>query len=278
MPFIGSEALASGSLNRHQLRTRFTALCPDVYFSSQASPVLRDRITAAWLWSRRTGVVAGLSAAALHGAKWIADDAPVELVCSNPRPPHGVITRRCRLLTGESQLVSGLPVTTAARTAFDVGRQGRVDKTVARIDALMQATNVTVAEITELAARHPGVRGFRQLEVVLELADSGSQSPRETSLRLLLMRNGFPRPQTQIPVLAQDGRPLAYLDMGWPELMVAVEYDGDHHRSDRRQYVSDIRRYELLEKMGWIVVRVVAEDHPADILRRVRDAVAVRRS
>jgi very-short-patch-repair endonuclease len=55
--------------------------------------------------------------------------------------------------------------------------------------------------------------------------------------------------------------------------MVAVEYDGDHHRTDRRQYVKDIRRLEMLDRMGWIVVRVVAEDGPANILRRVRAAL-----
>ena len=65
--------------------------------------------------------------------------------------------------------------------------------------------------------------------------------------------------------------------MGWHDRMVAVEYDGDQHRTDRRQYVKDIRRIEMLERMGWIIVRVVAEDRPADILRRVRAALAAPR-
>lgn len=48
--------------------------------------------------------------------------------------------------------------------------------------------------------------------------------------------------------------------------MVAVEYDGDHHRSDRHQYVKDIRRRERLERQGWIIITVVAEDRPAEIV------------
>jgi very-short-patch-repair endonuclease len=32
--------------------------------------------------------------------------------------------------------------------------------------------------------------------------------------------------------------------------MVAIEYDGDQHRTDRRQYVKDIRRYEMLERLA----------------------------
>jgi very-short-patch-repair endonuclease len=70
-----------------------------------------------------------------------------------------------------------------------------------------------------------------------------------------------------------DGVPIAYLDLGWEESMVAVEYDGDQHRVDRRRYVKDIRRLEVLERMGWLIIRVVAEDHPTDIVRRVRCAL-----
>jgi uncharacterized protein DUF559 len=71
-----------------------------------------------------------------------------------------------------------------------------------------------------------------------------------------------------------DRIPVAYLDMGWREWMVAVEYDGDQHRIDRRQYVKDIRRQEMLDEMGWTIVRVVAEDAPGAVLRRVRAAIA----
>jgi very-short-patch-repair endonuclease len=60
--------------------------------------------------------------------------------------------------------------------------------------------------------------------------------------------------------------------------MVAVEYDGDQHRLDRRQYVKDIRRGEALERLGWLVIRVIAGDEPADNVRRVRDALDYRAS
>ena len=119
-----------------------------------------------------------------------------------------------------------------------------------------------------------GRRGFGALEAALELVDPGAQSPRESYLRLLFIDAGLPRPQTQIPVLGVDRIPIAYLDMGWQEWLVAVEYDGDQHRSDRRQYVKDIRRTERLQEMGWTIVRVVAEDSPAAVLRRVRAAIA----
>lgn len=75
-------------------------------------------------------------------------------------------------------------------------------------------------------------------------------------------------------MLGADGLPFAYLDLGWAESLVAVEYEGDHHRTDRRQFAKDIQRMEMLAEMGWTVIRVVAEDRPASIVRRVRDALA----
>jgi very-short-patch-repair endonuclease len=57
---------------------------------------------------------------------------------------------------------------------------------------------------------------------------------------------------------------------------VAAEYDGDQHRSDRRQYVKDIRRREMVDEFGWQVVRVVAEDRPVDVIDRIYNALRRR--
>jgi hypothetical protein len=275
-PFIGSEALASGALSRHQLRSRYRAVFPNVYVSNDAQLPLERRIFAAWLWSGRRGRIVGAAAAALHKSKWIPDDVPIELNHTNARPPRGILTRRDALLEGETQVMCGRTVTTPERTAFDIGRRGAIRSAVVRLDALARATGFKVDDVLSIAKCHPCSPGLRRLEAALALVDAGSASPRESYLRLLLIDGGLPRPQTQIPVLADDGIPLAYLDMGWEEQMVAVEYDGDQHRTDRRQFVKDLRRHEMLERMGWTVVRVVAEDRPAGILHRVREALADR--
>ena len=249
-----------------------------MYLPKQLKPSLEQRIVAAWLWSGRRGTIAGTSAAALHGAKWIDENVPVELVHVSPRAPQGVVTHRDVLLEGEVQTLAGRSVTTPERTAFDIGRRSLPRTAVAGLDALARATGFKVDDVLSIARCHPGARGLRQLETVLEVVDPGAQSPRESYLRLLLIEAGLPRPRTQIPVLGADGLPIAYLDMGWPDLMVAVEYDGDHHRLDRRQYLKDIRRMELLERLGWLIIRVVVEDRPAEIVRRVQSALEARRS
>jgi hypothetical protein len=244
---------------------------PDVYVDRDLEMTLEVRATAAWLWSHREGVIAGLSASGLHGAKWIDDRLPIELLWSNARRPRGVRTFDYRLAADEFVACGGLRVTTEVRTAFDIGRRGRLEAAVARLDALGNATGLAADEVRRHAARHRGARGLRQLEAALELYDASAASPKETWLRLLLIGAGFPRPQTQIPVVGESGRQY-YLDMGWEDVMVAVEYDGDQHRVDRPQFVKDIQRLEDLRDLGWIVIRVVAENTPSDIIGRTHRA------
>jgi Protein of unknown function (DUF559) len=277
-PFVGSEAVAGGLLRPHHLRSRFQSVFPNVYVRRDQQLTTRQRAAAAWLWSHRQGVIAGLTAAALHGSKWVDASMPVELVWSNARPPRALRTHNFGLATTEVSLAEGLPATTPARTAFDLGRLKPVGLAIAQLDALTAATGLKVCEVTDLAERHPGARGLRRLETVLDYVDSGAQSPKETWLRLLLIRAGLPRPTTQIPVVSADGSRQYYLDMGWEEVMVAVEYDGEQHRTDRWQYARDIKRSEQLERLGWLVIRVIATDRADEVVRRVRDALAGRRS
>jgi hypothetical protein len=147
---------------------------------------------------------------------------------------------------------------------------------VAGIDALARAIEVKAADVELLARRYPGRRGVARARQAIELFDAGAQSPKESWLRVVLIQAGLPRPQTQIPVRDEFGNPFAYLDMGWEGVKVAVEYDGEQHRSDRRQYAWDVRRLETLERLGWIVIRVLAGDRPAEVLGRVRAALARR--
>jgi hypothetical protein len=273
--FIGSEAVRLGQVSPYRLRTRYRAIYPDVYVSSFATPSLRTRCTAAWLWSRRRGVLAGLAAAAQHGSQWIGDDEPIELIWRNPHPPAGVITRNLRIEADEITHVAGVPVTAAARTAFDLARQLHVGEAVARIDALLRATPFSPEEVLLLAKRYPGARGLRRLRSALPRVDPGAASPKETWLRLLLIEAGLPAPTTQIPV-QENWRLVACLDMGWEQYKVAAEYDGDHHRANRGQYARDQQRLRRLGELGWIVVRVIAEDEPEDVVRRVRRALSRR--
>ncbi len=109
-PFIGSEAVASGLVTPHALRSRFVKIHPDVYVPANTALTAGLRAQSAWLWSRRRGVVAGRSAAALYGTKWIDDRAPAELLDDYRRPPGGIHTWSDRLGGDEIQTFAGMPV------------------------------------------------------------------------------------------------------------------------------------------------------------------------
>jgi hypothetical protein len=276
-PFIGSEAIASGDMARSTLRSQYTKVFHDVYVSAgtELTPPVRAR--AAWLWSRRRGIIAGLSAAALHGARWIDPATPVEIIHSSRNSLTGLRVRGDRIDDDEIDDVAGVPVTTPARTALDLACWYPTGEAVAAIDALARATGLAMADVEALEARYQGRRSIRWARTALSLIDAGATSPEQTWLRLQVVKAGLPTPRTQIPVRDESGDTIAYLDMGWPDVKVAVEYDGDQQRTDRGQFSGSIRRLDTLGRLGWVVVRVGAGEQPAEILHRVRAAL-VRRS
>ena len=78
------------------------------------------------------------------------------------------------------------------------------------------------AQVCTPSGRHEGREGVRRALATLDLVDPGAESPRETWLRLLIVRAGLPRPQTQIPVYDEYGQLVARVDMGWEDLKIAV--------------------------------------------------------
>jgi hypothetical protein len=214
------------------------------------------------------------------GSKWIEPTVPAELVHSNRRAPQLLTVHSDTVLPGETVCRNGMAVTTAARTAFDLGRRLPMTAAVQRMDALMNATGLQAADVEKVIVEHPGVRGLSALRRVLPLVDGGAQSPYETLTRLILVRAGLPAPATQVPVVDEYGFVVAYLDMGWPELRVAVEYDGAQHWTDARQRRRDIERLADLDALGWVIIRVSSDmvRTPATIVARVRSALERRAS
>ena len=182
-------------LTRAQLRWNYRAIYPDVYVPRDVEPDLATRARGAWLWSRRRGIITGRAAAALHGARWVDDDAPVEILWSNNYSPKGVITRRDRIAPGEITWIKGMPVATPARAALDLGRYLPHSQAVAHLDSIGRATGVASADILELAHRYKGTKGVRRCRRAVDLMDADAQSPQETRIRLALIKAGFPRPK-----------------------------------------------------------------------------------
>ncbi len=269
MPFRGSEALSRGRLTRNDLRMRYRRVFRDVYLAEGVELSALATAHAAWLSTGAT--LAGSSAAAVLGTKWLDARAPAEIVRADRHAQPGLVVRSYVLADDETCVVRGMRVTTAARTAFDIGRSLPPERSVVVLDALMNATGVKVAEVEAVADRYRGHRGTRRLHAALAVADGGAESPQETTVRLMSTDAGLPKPQTQIEF--RDLR--IRVDMGWREWKVAVEYDGIQHWTDRSW---DIERIVLLEAAGWVVIRISAEmlKRPHVIVERVRAALIDR--
>lgn len=272
---VGSQARALGTLSEYDLRRDYDRVHRDIYAPRGHQLTLDERIDGAYLRSGRNGVVAGIAASALLGARWVADDIPIEMIWDVSRAPAGIIVRRDRVAADEITVEDCVSVTTPARTAFDIGRRIDRHEALARLDALQRATLFRPAEVLALAERYRGARGLKQLRALLPLVDGGAASPQETRVRLLLVDAGFPVPRTQIQVVSGI-RPLRKLDMGWEDFLVAIEYDGGQHQTDRYQYLKDLRVLPQVERMGWLVLRIIKEDSDAEILVRAYRALIAR--
>ena len=270
-PFIGTEALADGHVTRRALRSQYRPVYRNIYVPKGHELTAATRGVAAWLWSGRTATAAGLSAAALHGTRWIDPGLPAELYRRNGKPVDGIVIHRDELCDDEICALRGIAVTTPARTAFDLGRRRGLIPAVARVDALANATKLKAVDVEDLIQRHPRVRGLVQLRQVLRLMDGGAESPPETRTRLLLVRSGLPKPETQIVVLDRFNYPFARLDMGYREWKVGIEFDGAQHWTDPAQRTADIDRYAELAALGWLIIRV-----SSDLLRYRPEVVVAR--
>src|SRR5262245_57109066 len=138
--FIGSDAIAAGTLTPYALRSRFVAIHHDVYVPKNVMHTAILRAEACWLWSRRRGVLAGFSAAALHEAKWADARRPAEILHDSRRPPTGIRSYLDRVAEDEIEVVGAMRVTTPARTALDLACRYRIDEAIPALDALARAT------------------------------------------------------------------------------------------------------------------------------------------
>lgn len=278
-PFRGSAAVAAGLLTRGVLRgPRFRRLFPDVYAPAHLENDLLLRSRAAGVLVAGRGAVAGYSAAELLGASSGPPGAPAEVLLTAPRCQSyrctGLRVHRDRIGPDEITHVGGVAVTTPARTAFDLARWApTLAERVAAVDALAHERGVDLADVTALRHRHLGARQGGEMAEVLKLTDRRAESPMESRARVALVLGGLP-PEVQHPVVIRGRR--YYLDLAYPHLRIAVEYDGADHRTQQRAR-RDLEREAALVSAGWRVLRFdayVVLFAPGRIVAEVRAELA----
>ena len=273
VPFRRSDALAAG-VSAWGLRA-FRRLHRDVYVAREVGLDARVRALAALVKAPDGAVVARHTAAELLGG--VVPSSPhVHLVL-----PAG---SRVRVAGIETKVVRprsharirGIPVTTAEDTFVDLGPElGLVDLVVLG-DSLVRAGRTTPAALVAASVAATGTH-CPVLRRAAALVRAGVDSPMETRLRLLLVLAGLPEPVVNHVEYADDGRWLRRFDLSYPELKVAVEYDGRQHAESQRQWERDVARREGLDHDGWRLVVVLSKGvyrEPATTLDRVVAALA----
>ena len=207
-----------------------------------------SRLTAAWLWG-------------VDGRMPEDRDGPVLVECTVPmgRQPlrHPGVRSYVAPLEGDVCELNGIPVTSAARTGVDALRWLRPHMGLGVADALAHRGLVTPQELSARVEDFGGCAGVRQARYLARLVEPGTESFGESWLRLRVVDAGFPRPRVQIEVVDAMGKVVYRLDLGWDDVKIALEYDGEEYHSTSEQVRRDRRRRDELEIVyGWQVLAV----------------------
>jgi hypothetical protein len=155
--------------------------------------------------------------------------------------------------------------------------------TVLTVDELIQAGDRIICDKPvllaararlEAAVRAHGSRpGARSLREALPQLRENVWSPKETWVRLVLLRAGLPEPARNQNILDRQGRLVAIGDLVYERYRTLVEYEGERWHADDRSII-DIDRYNTLSALGWTIVRVRKHHTAQDVERMVRTALA----
>jgi hypothetical protein len=247
---------------------------------------LREKCEAFALRMPLGSVISHGTAAQLHGMPiplGLENDPRLHIsVPENRRAvdARGIIGHQLRLAPQDFDSRLGLPVTTPERTWCDLAAGLTLPELVAAGDRLLfhRMPLITKPELEDAVALYPGRRGIRALRRALALLSDRAESPRESMLRVAFVLDGLPVPEVNGEVFDARGRFVARVDLLYRQFMIALEYEGDHHRTSKAQWRRDIARIRRLEALGWRVIRFTQDDidDPREVLAQLRSCLGMR--
>ena len=190
------------------------------------------------------------------------------------------VIRRSVFPSGDRTKVSGVLVTTVARTIIDCAGVCTLDNLTDILDEGLRTrrTALPVIRREEGARQRRGRKGSRRLRAVLaeHEGDVRASNRFERDVSRILVKNGLAVPQRQFEVVLADGDK-RYVDLAYPELLVGVEPAGYRWHNGRRQWATDLTRNHELIRLGWRLIPVSWEQRRKGhvvIVETVRGALA----
>lgn len=175
----------------------------------------------------------------------------------------GVIPHHVRIAPQDIVTHRSLRVTTIERTWCDLAAsQLTLAELVAAGDRALwrRDPRTTADDLLDSVRRYEGRRGSRLMRLALDLVTDAADSAPESEVRVAIILAGFPAPSINEEVRLES-RVVLRPDLSWPDLKVAIDYEGDHHRVDRDQWSRDIQRFRMLADAGWRIYRATADDY-----------------
>lgn len=215
----------------------------------------------------------GVTAAWLHGLD-IGPGRPIEVTIPFDIGISGRAALRLRRVVRppEAVVIHGFRATTVDRTLVDSARSLPLPRLVALLDEAMHRGLTNLDRLEQAAAENAGRPGVGRFRRSVELSDGEAESPMESELRVLLMQAGLPRPVGQAELRGPTGLFLGRVDLYYPDARLAIEYDGDIHRT---QLNADNRRQNLILGAGFGLLRFTRSDlreHPSSVITQVQAA------
>jgi very-short-patch-repair endonuclease len=173
------------------------------------------------------------------------------------RSRAGIRVRRTSLPEGGVIRRRGFPLTNALRTVTDLGSGRDLIESVVAIDMALHAGLIGIGALNTHIERSAGAKGIRRLRRAVRLADSRSESPMETRLRVQLVCARLPAPELQVGLHDKTGRFLGRADLYYSDVRLVVEFDGQNHKD---RIAADLRRQNSLLNAGYHVLRFTAAD------------------
>ncbi len=159
----------------------------------------------------------------------------------------------------------GVPVTSAARTALDLGAVRPLAQSIVTADSALRTGACTKDDLLGLATRRRR-RGKPRMMRMVSCADGLSESAGESVSRIGLLGQGVPPPVLQYAV--GDFRS----DFAWPRYRTLGEFDGRIKYTDPDVLWAEKLREDALRDDGWELVRwtwVQITRSPADVAVRL---------
>jgi len=258
-------------------RLRASDLAAPFYGTRLAStaPTLRQRCLAWQSVAPPDSYISHSTAALLFGCplpRRLERAADIHVTVVRPvRPP------RARGVTGHSTAPRptlwldsrGLRMSTAEQTWLDLATQLDLLELVAAGDYLLRGFReadgtrrpfTTPQRLRTAASIHPGRRHRSLIAEALDAVRERVDSPKETELRLLLQKAGFPELIVNEPVRDENGRILATPDLRVRGFPLGIEYKGFVHATNHDAWENDIRRQRKLDAIDWKTIDVMRSD------------------